>query len=361
MSASPARPPFRSRAAVSNPQGRYESLRIEPADDGWGGEDELPPSPGTRFDADRPKRAITRNKSPDVPFEASVNPYQGCEHGCIYCFARPSHAYWNLGPGLDFETRIFHKPGLAQLLEREISADGYLCKPINLGANTDPYQPAERRYRTTRTVLEVLLEHRHPLTIVTKGALILRDLDLLRELAGLRLVSVMISLTTLDDELKRRMEPRAAAPRKRLSVIRSLSDAGVPVGVLLAPLIPALNDHEIERMLAAAKSAGARAAAYLLLRLPGELGELFSEWLYTHYPLRAERVLGLLSDLRGGRLNDPRFGHRMRGEGAYADLLAARFTAACRREGLAADTAVELDASQFRGAAAAERQQQMQF
>ena len=361
MSAPPVRPALRSRAAISNPQGRYEPLRIEPADDGWGGEDELRPSPGTRFEADRPKRAITRNQSPDVPFEASINPYQGCEHGCIYCFARPSHAYWNLGPGLDFETRIFHKPGLASLLEREISADGYRCRPINLGANTDPYQPAERRYRTTRAVLEVLLEHRHPLTIVTKGALVLRDLDLLRELAALRLVSVMISLTTLDDALKRRMEPRAAAPRTRLSVIRTLSDAAVPVGVLLAPLIPALNDHEIERMLAAAKSAGARAAAYLPLRLPGELGDLFTEWLRTHYPLRADRVLGLLRGLRGGRLNDPRFGHRMRGEGAYADLLAARFAAACRREGLAADTGVELDASQFRGAADAQRQQQMQF
>ena len=361
MSASPLRPALRGRAAVSNPQGRYESLRTEPADDGWGGVEALPPPPETRFSEDRPKRAITRNRSPDVPFEASINPYQGCEHGCIYCFARPSHAYWNLGPGLDFETRIFHKPGLARLLEREISAHGYQCRPINLGANTDPYQPAERRYRTTRAVLEVLLEHRHPLTIVTKGSLILRDLDLLGELAGLRLVSVMISLTTLDDELKRRMEPRAAAPRTRLRVISELNDAGVPVGVLLAPLIPALNDHEIERLLAAAGASGARAAAYLPLRLPGELGDLFTEWLRAHYPLRAERVIALLRGLRGGRLNDPRFGHRMRGEGAYADLLAARFAAACRREGLAAGTTIELDASRFRGAAAAQRQQQMQF
>ena len=361
MAVLPHRPADRSRAAVSNPQGRYEMLRTEPVDDGWGGVEELPPSPRTRFSADRPKRAITRNQSPDVPFEASINPYQGCEHGCIYCFARPSHAYWNLGPGLDFETRIFHKPGLAGLLEREISADGYRCRPINLGANTDPYQPAERRYGTTRAVLEVLLAHRHPLTIVTKGALILRDLDLLRELAGRRLVSVMISLTTLDDELKRRMEPRAAAPRTRLAVIRTLTDAGVPVGVLLAPVIPALNDHEIERMLVEARAAGARAAAYLLLRLPGELGDLFTEWLRARYPLRAERVIGLLREMRGGRLNDPRFVHRMRGEGAYAGLLAARFAAACRRLGLAGDTGVELDASQFRGAAAAQRQQQLQF
>ena len=357
----PIKPASRSRAAVSNPQGRYETLRSEPSDDGWGSADEPQPSLRTRFSADRPKRAITRNQSPDVPFEASINPYQGCEHGCIYCFARPSHAYWNLGPGLDFETRIFHKPGLARLLEREISAAGYLCRPINLGANTDPYQPAERRYGTTRAVLEVLLAHRHPLTIVTKGALILRDLDLLRELAGRRLVSVMISLTTLDDELKRRMEPRAAAPRTRLSMIRTLREAGVPVGVLLAPVIPALNDHEIERMLAEAKSAGARAAAYLPLRLPGELGELFEQWLRVHYPLRADRVIGLLRSMRGGRLNDPRFVHRMRGEGAYASLLAARFAIACRREGLAADTGVELDASHFRGAAEAPRQQQMQF
>jgi DNA repair photolyase len=297
--------------------------------------------------ADRPRRAITRNSSPDVPFEQSVNPYQGCEHGCIYCFARPSHSYWNLGPGLDFETRIFHKPGLAQRLAAELAAPGYVCKPINLGANTDPYQPAEREYRTTRGLLEVLLAHRHPVTVVTKGALVLRDLDLLAALAAQRLCSVAVSLTTLDDELKRVLEPRAASPAARLRVVRTLADAGVPVGVLLAPMIPALNDHELEALLAAAAGAGAGNAAFMPLRLPHELGELFEQWLHEHYPSRADRVLNLLRDSRGGRLNDPRFGHRMRGEGAYARMLAARFQAASRRLNLGQERRVELDTSQF--------------
>ncbi len=220
----------KGRGAVTNPAGRFEGSRLEAADDGWGSLEELPRHPATVLSADRPKRAITRNDSPDVPFEQSVNPYQGCEHGCIYCFARPSHSYWNLGPGLDFETRIFHKPGLAQLLERELRAPGYVCKPINLGANTDPYQPAEREHRTTRQLLEVLLAHRHPVTIVTKGALVLRDADLLGELARLRLVTVFVSLTTLDDVLKRTLEPRAASPAARLRAIRQLTEAGVRGG-----------------------------------------------------------------------------------------------------------------------------------
>ena len=324
----------KGRGAVTNPAGRFEGTRLEAADDGWGSLDELPRDPATLLIADRPKRAITRNDSPDVPFEHSVNPYQGCEHGCIYCFARPSHSYWNLGPGLDFETRIFHKPGLAQLLDRELSAPGYVCKPINLGANTDPYQPAEREHRTTRQLLEVLLAHRHPVTIVTKGSLVLRDLDLLEGLARLGLVTVFVSLTTLDDGLKRVFEPRAASPAARLRVIRQLTGAGVPVGVLLAPMVPALNDHEIERLLEAAAAHGATRAAFMMLRLPHELGRLFEQWLREHYPERAERVLNLLREARGGKLNDPRFGHRMRGEGPYAELLAARFRAACRRHGL---------------------------
>ena len=346
----------KGRGAVSNPGGRFEATRLEAADDGWGSLDEPPRRPGTVLLADHPRRAITRNTSPDVPFEQSVNPYQGCEHGCIYCFARPSHAYWNLGAGLDFETRIFHKPGLAMLLERELAAPGYECKPINLGANTDPYQPAEREHGTTRALLEVLLAHRHPVTVVTKGALVLRDLDLLAALAAQRLCSVAVSLTTLDDELKRSLEPRAAAPSARLRVIRELVAAGVPVTVLLAPMIPALNDHEMEALLRAAADAGARSAGFMLLRLPHELGALFEQWLREHYSERADRVLGLLREARAGRLNDPRFGHRMRGEGPYALLLAARFKAACRRFGLDAARGPELDCSLFIRDPAAPRQ-----
>jgi len=338
----------KGRGAVSNPAGRFEATSVLAADDGWGGLEE----PGRRAETillpDRPRHAITRNDSPDVPFDQSVNPYQGCEHGCIYCFARPSHAYWNLGPGLDFETRIFHKPGLASLLRRELAAPGYVCKPINLGANTDPYQPAERSLGTTRALLEVLLAHRHPCTIVTKGSLILRDLDLLAKLAALRLTSVVVSLTTLDDGLKRVLEPRAASPRSRLGVMRELSAAGVPVTVMMAPVIPALNDHEMESLMAEAAAAGAGRAGWMLLRLPHELGSLFEQWLQTHYPARASRVLGLLRGLRGGRLNDPRFGHRMRGEGAYASLLSSRFEVACRRLGLNGTRGPELDCSLFR-------------
>ena len=338
----------KGRGAVSNPAGRFESTSLEPVDDGWGSLEEPLRRAGTTLVADRPRRAITRNDSPDVPFEQSVNPYQGCEHGCIYCFARPSHSYWNLGPGLDFETRIFHKPGLAQLLARELAAPSYVCKPINLGANTDPYQPAERELRTTRGLLEVLLAHRHPVTIVTKSALVLRDLDLLAELASRRLTSVVVSLTTLDDGLKRTLEPRAASPHARLKVIRALADAGVPVTAMMAPVIPALNDHEMESLLEAAAAAGAATAGYMLLRLPHELGALFEQWLREHCPARADRVLNLLRDMRGGRLNDPRFGHRMMGEGAYAQLLGSRFAAACRRHGLDPARGTELDCSQFR-------------
>ena len=337
----------RGRGAASNPGGRFEHTRLEAADDGWGCLDGPPRSADTVLVADRPRRAITRNTSPDVPFDQSVNPHQGCEHGCIYCFARPSHAYWNLGAGLDFETRIFHKPGLARLLEAELAAPGYRCKPINLGANTDPYQPAEREQRTTRGLLEVLLAHRHPVTVVTKGTLVLRDLDLLAQLAERRLCSVAVSLTTLDDGLKRLLEPRAAAPRARLRVISELAAAGVPVTVLLAPMIPALNDHELERLVEAAAGAGAGAAAFMPLRLPHELAALFEQWLREHFPQRADRVLNLVRDMRGGRLNDPRFGHRMRGDGPYAALLAARFAAARRRHGLGERRPPGLDCSQF--------------
>jgi DNA repair photolyase len=337
----------KGRGAVTNPAGRFESTTLTPEDDGWGSLDAPVASPATRLVAEFPRRAITTNESPDVPFEQSLNPYQGCEHGCIYCFARPAHAYLNLSPGLDFETQIFHKPALATLLRQEISSPRYVCKVLHIGGNTDPYQPAEHRLRSTRAVLELLLERRHPLTIITKGTLILRDLDLLRALAERQLVSTFISITSLDAGLKRTLEPRAAAPQARLRVVRELAAAGVPVGVMMAPVIPALTDHEIERLLAAAAAAGARRAAFLMLRLPFEVASLFESWLREHYPERAERVLNQVREMRGGRLNDPRFGHRMRGEGAYAAMIGARFAAACRRLGLNQEAAPPLDTQQF--------------
>jgi DNA repair photolyase len=338
----------KGRGAVNNPAGRFESTALEPADDGWDSLEEPARSVATTLTPEFPKHAITRNQSPDVPFEQSLNPYQGCEHGCIYCFARPAHAYLNLSPGLDFETRIFHKPALAALLEKEISAPHYQCKVIHVGGNTDPYQPAERSLRSTRAVLELLLARRHPLTLITKGSLILRDLDLLAELAARRLVAVCVSLTSLDPIIKRTLEPRAAAPQARLRIMRELSGAGVPVTAMLAPVIPGLTDHEIEDMLEAAAAAGARHAGFLLLRLPFEVAGLFEAWLREHYPQRAERVLNLIREMRGGKLNDPRFGHRMRGQGAYAAMLNARFELCCRKLGLNAVERAELDSSQFR-------------
>ena len=337
----------KGRGAVTNPAGRFESTTHEPADDGWNSLAEPVPRVETTLIAEFPKHAITHNKSPDVPFEQSLNPYQGCEHGCIYCFARPAHAYLNLSPGLDFETRIFHKPRLAELLAKELSAPGYRCKVLHVGGNTDPYQPAERSLRSTRAVLELLLARRHPLTLITKGSLILRDLDLLTQLAERKLVAVYVSLTSLDNEIKRTLEPRAAAPQARLRVVRELSAAGVPVGAMLAPVIPGLTDHEIERLLEAAAEAGAKHAGFLMLRLPFEVAGMFEAWLREHYPQRADRVLHLIREMRGGRLNDPRFGHRMQAQGAYADLLGARFQVACRRLGLNEAARADLDTTQF--------------
>jgi DNA repair photolyase len=335
------------RGAVSNPAGRFDSTRLEPMDDGWGSLDLPLSNPATTLIAEFPRHAITTNRSPDVPFDQSLNPYQGCEHGCIYCFARPAHAYLNLSPGLDFETRIFHKPGLAALLARELSSPRYACKVIHVGGNTDPYQPVERSLRSTRAVLELLLERRHPLTLITKGALILRDLDLLQALAQRQLVSVFVSITSLDAALKRTLEPRAASPAARLRVVRELSTAGVPVSVMMAPVIPALTDHEIESLLDAVAAAGARRAAFLMLRLPHEVAPLFEGWLREHFPDRADRVLNHVREMRGGRLNDPRFGHRMRGQGPYAAMISLRFANACRRLGLNVDPPAQLDTSQF--------------
>jgi DNA repair photolyase len=338
-------PPVRGRGTVSNPHNRFAPSRSVVEDDGW--YQEVPLTQGTQVTIETAKSIITRNSSPDIPFDRSINPYRGCEHGCIYCFARPSHAYWDMSPGLDFETRLIAKTNAATLLEEQLSRPGYQCAPITLGANTDCYQPIEREHRITRATLEVLLRYRHPVSIITKGSLILRDLDLLAEMAKLRLVSVFISLTTLDDELKRILEPRAAAPKARLRAIRVMRDAGIPVGVLCAPMIPMINDNELEALLSEAKAAGALSASYVMLRLPLEVAPLFDEWLKTHYPQRADHVMSLIRQSRGGELYDSRFGSRMRGEGPFADLLAQRYAVAVKRLGLNRRDALVLDCTAF--------------
>lgn len=326
----------KGRGAVSNIEGRFQQWRREAADDGWPGDaEETPePAPATVLGVDHSRSVITYNRSPDIGFDRSVNPYRGCEHGCIYCYARPSHAYLDLSPGLDFETRIFHKPDAPEQLARELAKRGYRPAPIALGVNTDAWQPVERRLRLTRRILEVLWEHRHPVTVITKSVLIERDLDLLGAMAAEGLVTASVSITTLDDDLNRRLEPRAAGGRRRLRVVAALAAAGVPVGVNVAPVIPAINDREIEAILAAAAEHGARRANYILLRLPHEVAPLFTQWLQAHYPQRAEHVLSLVRQAHGGRQYDGRFGHRMRGSGEYMALIAQRFRVAARRCGL---------------------------
>jgi DNA repair photolyase len=329
--------PRKGRGAASNPKVRFESTELDPFDDGWGSLAQLraeTPPPPTEVRPDASRTVIVRNASPDIPFEQSINPYRGCEHGCIYCYARPSHAYLGLSPGLDFETKIYAKLDAAPLLERELARPGYRCQPIALGSNTDPYQPQERKLGITRGILEVLARCRHPVTIVTKSAAVARDLDLLAPMAADGLAGVAVSITTLDPGLARTLEPRAAAPRRRLETLRTVSATGVPTTVLVAPIIPGLNDHEIEAVLEAAAAAGAAHAGYVLLRLPHELRELFTAWLEAHAPLRAQHVLALIRQCRDGRLNDPNFGSRMRGQGAYAELIAKRFALAKRRLGL---------------------------
>ncbi len=284
--------------------------------------------------ADRTKQIITRNASPDVPFDRSINPYKGCEHGCIYCFARPTHAYLDLSPGTDFETRIFYKTRVRELLAEALDKSGYQCRTIAMGTNTDPYQPVENSLGVTRAILEVLLAYGHPVSIVTKSQLILRDLDLLSALAERGLATVAVSLTTLDNGLKTRLEPRAAGPAARLRVIRALTDAGVPTGAMVAPVIPHINDHEMETLVAAAAGAGACYLGYILLRLPLEVAGLFEAWLQAHYPLKAERVMNTIRASRGGKTYDATWGKRMRGDGAFADLIARRFALAVRRQGL---------------------------
>ena len=295
---------------------------------------------------ERARSIISSNSSPDVPFNRSVNPYAGCEHGCIYCYARPSHGYLNLSPGLDFETKLFAKPEAAKLLRTELARPSYRCSPIALGVNTDSYQPIERELKIVRQVLEVLAECKHPLSIITKSALVERDIDLLAQLASDNLVQVFISVTTLDAELARKLEPRAASPRRRLQAMRVLNAAGVPCGVLVAPVIPFLTDSELESILQAASEHGARTAAYTLLRLPYELKDLFKDWLAVHYPLKAEHVMSRLREMRDGRENDPEFGSRFRGSGLFAQLLSQRFQLARERLGLNLE-AVALDITKF--------------
>jgi DNA repair photolyase len=323
--------PRKGRGAGSNGAGRFEATTRVAVDDGWGSLEAEPVKLETIVRAVVAKSIISRNNSPDIPFEQSINPYYGCEHGCIYCYARPSHGYLNLSPGLDFETRLFYKPNAAELLDAELRRPGYRVSPIALGANTDPYQPIEREHRVTRGILEVLARFRHPVSIVTKGILIERDLDLLAEMAWDNLVHVGITLTTLDPALKRTLEPRAAAPAARLRVMRELADIGVPVRVMFSPVIPFVNDAELERVLEAGAEAGARTASYILLRLPHEVKDLFREWLDAHLPLKAEHVMSLINQSRGGNDYDATWGTRMRGSGNFADLIAQRFRLARRR------------------------------
>jgi len=337
----------KGRGAVTNRSGRFEAEQLEEFDDGWGSLDEPVQRPATVVTEERTRSILAFNDSPDLPFDRSINPYKGCEHGCIYCYARPSHAYLGLSPGLDFETRIVAKPDGAAILRKQLSKSSYRPAVIALGANTDPYQPIERKLGHTRAILETLLEFRHPVALITKSNLVLRDLDLWRELAELGLANVMVSVTTVDRVLARRLEPRAATPQKRLDAIRALTDAGVPVGVLAAPMIPALNDHELERIFELCAQAGAQTASYILVRLPHEIKELFAEWLGEHYPDRANKVLELICSTRGGKLYDSSFGTRMRGTGRYADLLAQRSRLAANRYDLA-ESLPEPDCSQFR-------------
>ncbi|MEQ6341458.1 MAG: PA0069 family radical SAM protein [Gammaproteobacteria bacterium] len=338
--------PFKGRGAVSNDDGRYEAHTHVAIDDGWGSLDEEPRALKTTVTNEAARTIISRNASPDVPFDRSINPYRGCEHGCIYCFARPTHAYQGLSPGRDFESRLFAKPDAARLLAEELRKPNYDCQVIALGANTDCYQPIERERRITRSVLEVLAAHQHPVAIVTKSALVERDIDILASMAKKNLVTVYVSVTTLDRSLARRMEPRAAAPQRRIETIRALHAAGIPTGVLTAPVIPALNDHEMEAILKAANEAGARWAGYVFLRLPLEIKDLFKEWLTVHAPLRAEHVMSLIRQARDGKEYDANFGTRMRGTGIYADMIDNRFHLACKRLGLNQER-LRLDTRQF--------------
>ena len=336
----------RGRGATANPAGRFEAAEREAFHDSTWESDE-PLALRTQVTPERSARIIARNTSPDIPFDRSINPYRGCEHGCIYCYARPTHAWLGLSPGLDFESRIVAKPDAPRLLARELAAPSYRAETIALGTATDPYQPAEREHRITRGVLEVLREARHPVGITTKSDLVLRDLDILAEMAARNLVLVALSLPTLDPDLARRLDPRAPRPEKRLAAMRRLSEAGVPVMVNISPIIPGLTDHEIETILSRARESGAGRIGHALLRLPGEVADLVADWFSEHYPERKDRAFGLLTQARGGRENDPRFGHRFRGEGPYAAMIGQRVRLAGTRLGFAFGR-MELDRTAFR-------------
>jgi len=340
--------PPRGRGATFNPEGRFDAVARSAFDDGWGDLPEEPRQVTTTVTEETVRSIIARNESPDIPFTQSINPYRGCEHGCIYCYARPSHAYLNLSPGLDFETRLFAKVNAAQVLRRELAKPGYHCDPIAFGTNTDPYQPVERERGIMRALLEVLAECEHPLTITTKSAMVERDLDLLAPMARKGLVRVYLSVTTLDRQLARQLEPRASAPQRRIEAISRLTVAGVPAGVMTAPVIPFLTDDQLESVLEAAAAAGATEAGYLILRLPHEVRDLFKAWLAHHHPLKAAHVMSRMREMRGGAENDPNFGTRMTGEGVLAELIARRFQVACERLGLNRERRRNLDCSRFR-------------
>lgn len=323
----------RGRSAGINPSGRFEPITRHVFDDGWDSLEDLPPFK-TEVQVERPRTIITRNESPDISFDRSINPYRGCEHGCVYCFARPSHSFMGLSPGLDFESKLFAKPDAAKLLEKELSKEGYQPRTIAIGTNTDPYQPVERRWRIMRDILEVLEARSHPVGIVTKSALVTRDIDILSRMAQRGLAKVALSVTTLDRMLARTMEPRASTPMKRLEAIRQLSEAGIPASVMVAPIIPGLNDHEIERILDSARAAGATEAGYVLLRLPLEVAPIFKDWLLRHYPDRYRHVMSLVRSMRQGKDYDSEWGKRMKGVGPYAWQIGRRFELAARRLGL---------------------------
>ncbi len=334
----------RGRGATSNQAGRFEAFSTDRCHDGW--VEQPDPVLRTEVSIESPRQVITRNSSPDLPFDRSINPYRGCEHGCIYCFARPTHAYLGFSPGLDFETRLIARPNAPERLAAELRRASYRPAPIAIGTNTDPYQPIEREYRIMRGILQVLLEHRHPVTIVTKGTLIERDLDLLSQLAEQNLVHVGISVTTLDPKISRRMEPRVPSPVRRLKMIEALTKAGIPTRVMVAPVVPALTDHELEAILINCRNAGATSASYILLRLPREVAPLFQDWLQDAFPNRAAGVMARMREMRGGEEYQPEFTRRMVGQGEYARLLAHRFKIACRRLALMRDLP-PLEGTQF--------------
>ncbi|WP_442583818.1 PA0069 family radical SAM protein [Mesorhizobium sp. ASY16-5R] len=323
----------RGRAAGVNPSGRFEPVSRHVFDDGWNSLEELPPFK-TEVQVERPRTIITRNNSPDISFDRSINPYRGCEHGCVYCFARPTHSYMGLSPGLDFESKLFAKPDAAKLLEKELSKEGYQPRTIAIGTNTDPYQPIEKKYRIMREILEVLEAFGHPVGIVTKSALVTRDIDILARMAERGLAKVALSVTSLDRMLARTMEPRASTPTKRLEALRMLSDAGIPASVMVAPIIPGLNDHEVERILDSAANAGAREAGYVILRLPLEVSPIFKDWLLRHYPDRYRHVMSLIRSMRDGKDYDSEWGKRMKGSGPYAWQIGRRFEIAAKKLGL---------------------------